>query len=221
MRDFTDITVVLDRSGSMASVSDATVDGFDEFVKGQKAQGDNAALSLVQFDDIYENVWNGLPINTVPSVKEIFVPRGMTALHDAIGKTINETGQRLSKLSEAQRPNKVVFVIITDGFENASKEFNNAKIKSMIEHQTDQYKWSFIFLGSNQDAVLSATSLGIKGGWAATYNANAGSVRKAFSSVSDKMSAYRCCTSAVEACNFAGNDKLWTEKEREVLVEDK
>jgi hypothetical protein len=221
MKDFTDITVILDRSGSMLSISEPTVSGFDEFVKSQQAKGDNAALSLVQFDDVYEQVWNSLPINTVPSIKEIFNPRGMTALRDAIGRSINETGKRLAALPESQRPNKVVFVIITDGYENASKEFSNAQITSLIKQQTEQYSWTFIFLGANQDAIASAQDLGIKAGWAATYNANAGSVNKSFLRMSDHVSTYRACTSALEAVQFAGNDKLWTDADREELVEDK
>ncbi len=220
MKDFTDITVILDRSGSMASISDATVSGFDEFVNSQKAKGDNAALSLVQFDDVYEQVWNGLPINTVPSVREIFVPRGMTALRDAIGRTINETGKRLAALPEAQRPNKVVMVIITDGYENASKEFSYAQINEMVKRQNEQYSWAFIFLGANQDAVLEASNLGIKGGWATTYNANEGSVKKSFTRMSDHVNVYRSCTSALEAVQFVGNNKLWTDAERAELVAD-
>lgn len=220
MKDFTDITVILDRSGSMQSVKEATISGFDEFVQSQQAQGENAALTLVQFDDQYENVWNGLPIKSVPSIKELYQPRGMTALLDAIGRTINETGKRLAALPESQRPNKVVCVIMTDGFENASTEFNRDLVFQMIQTQTNTYNWAFIFLGANQDAIASATALGMKGGWAATYNASLSGTKRSFDLVGQKMSAYRCCSSTEEAINFSGNDKLWTDKERNDLVSE-
>lgn len=217
MKDYTDITVVLDRSGSMETVKEATINGFDEFVQMQRKQGDNAGLTLVQFDNEYENVWNGMHIATVPSIKNLYQPRGMTALLDAIGRTINETGARLARLPESQRPNKVIMVIMTDGFENASREFTREKIFEMIRHQESKYNWSFIFLGANQDAIATATNLGMKGGWAATYNNNACSIDKTFRKMSEKVSAYRCCTSDFEACCFVGNDKLFTEEDRKEI----
>ncbi len=221
MKDFTDITVVLDRSGSMSSVAEATVSGFDEFVKSQQIQGSNAALTLVQFDSQYDLVWNGLPINDVPSIKNIFEPRGMTALLDAVGRAIKETGERLNKLADKDKPNKVVCVIITDGFENASKEYTHAAISSLIEHQTSKYNWSFVFLGANQDAIASAAKIGIRAGWAATYNSTNEGTKKSFSKVGSKMSEYRCCALDSEALSFSGNDKIWTDKDREELIEDK
>ncbi len=119
-------------------------------------------LSLVQFDDQYEVVYLDKDINSADKLNEAtFQPRGMTALYDAIGRTINSVGQRLADLSEDERPDKVLFVIMTDGFENASQEFNSARISEMINHQRNIYKWKFMFIGANQDAVLSAREIGL------------------------------------------------------------
>jgi len=220
MRDFTDITVVLDRSGSMQSVKEATVSGFDEFVQSQKLKGDNASLTLIQFDDQYDVVWNGLPISSVPTIAGLYQPRSMTALLDAIGRAINDTGARLAKMHERDRPNKVIMVILTDGLENASREFDSIKINEMIKRQESDYNWSFIFLGANQDAIATATNLGIKPGWAADYSASSSGTKKSFGKMSDKVAQYRCCSSDLEAVSFAGNNKLWTEEDREDLTSE-
>lgn len=220
MQDFTDITVVLDRSGSMESVKEATITGFDEFVQSQKLKGDNASLTLVQFDDEYDVVWNGLPINTVPTIRDLYQPRSMTALLDAMGRAINETGARLARMNEADRPNKVIMVILTDGLENASREFTSEKIMEMIKRQTDDYSWSFIFLGANQDAIATASSLGIKAGWAADYSGTNTGTSKSFRKMSDKVNQYRGCSSNLEAMSFAANDKLWSEEDRADLTSE-
>ena len=217
MKDYTDITIILDRSGSMHSVREATISGFDEFIIAQKTKGQNAGITLVQFDDIYEKVWDGVHLATAPSIRDFYEPRGTTALLDAIGRTINETGTRLAQLSECQRPNKVIMVIMTDGFENASREFSVDQISKMIRHQENKYNWNFVFLGANQDAIATAVNLGMRGGWAATYNDNAFSVGKTFKKISEKVAKYRCCTSDAEALNFSNNDKLWTDKDREEI----
>jgi hypothetical protein len=94
----------------------------------------------------------------------------MTALYDALGKTINTVGQELAALDESERPGLVQFVIITDGMENASREFTSDAVKNLITHQTEKYNWDFVFVGSNQDAVLTASTLGISAGSALTYD---------------------------------------------------
>jgi hypothetical protein len=217
MKDFTDITVILDRSGSMSSIREATIEGFDGFVATQKGLGDNACLSLVQFDDKYENVWNRLPLSSVPSIKDIFQPRGCTALLDAIGKTIKETGERLSKMREKDRPDKVIFVIITDGFENASREYGRTKIFDMITHQRDKYNWDFVFLAANQDAIATAAAMGIDSGWAATFNASPSGHAKSFQKMSDKMCTYRSCTSAADLSAIR-SQCLYTDEDKEELA---
>lgn len=157
--DLTDITVVLDRSGSMASCQKDAEGGLNTFIDEQKKQPGGAVFSLVQFDTDYEFVHRGVPIDSVGKCE--LHPRGNTALLDAVGRAITETGERLKNIAEDQRPGLVVFVILTDGQENASKEFKRAQIKEMIERQQSTYKWKFLFLGANQDAFAEAASMGI------------------------------------------------------------
>jgi uncharacterized protein YegL len=187
-KDHTDITIILDRSGSMESIKTDVEGGFATFLEEQKKLPGKATLSLVQFDTEYEAVYSGKPIAEAPALK--LVPRGPTALHDAIGRTINAIGERLSKLPEADRPGKVMVVIITDGHENSSSEFSAAMVKDMITHQTEKYSWDFTYLGANQDAVLVASQMGILSSKSMTFGANA----KGSDAVFRSMSAYAAQT---------------------------
>ena len=157
--DLTDITLVVDRSGSMEQVREDAEGGVNSFIAQQAKEPGEALLTLVQFDTEYEFLHKGVPISQVPKYE--LVPRGMTALLDAVGRAINETGERLAKMDEQDRPGLVVFVVMTDGLENSSKEFSKATIKEMIERQQQQYSWHFTFLGANQDAFAEAGGMGI------------------------------------------------------------
>ncbi len=156
----TDITVVLDRSGSMQSCkADAEV-GLNAFIRQQAAQPGEAIFSLVQFDDAYEVVHSGVKLkNKIP---ECFIaPRNGTALLDAIGRAIIENDGRLISVPENDRPGLVVFVIITDGAENSSRVFTKATVKTMIEYYQSVHKWQFTYIGANQDAFAEAGGIGI------------------------------------------------------------
>lgn len=182
LKDSTLITVILDRSGSMGPLRQATVTGFNEFLVGQKAAPGKAQLSLIQFDDQYEVNYLAKPIEEAePLTLEMYYPRGSTALLDAIGRTIIETGKTLADLPEVSRPEKVIVVIDTDGQENASREFDKKKINAMIRHQTDVYKWEFIFLGANQDAIMTAAAMGISAQNAMSTNASVAGMGPKFS----------------------------------------
>lgn len=188
----TDITIVLDRSGSMSSVASDTIGGFNRFLDDQKKAPGTATITLNQFDHEYQRVIDAKPIaEAYPLTAETFVPRGNTALLDAIGRSINETGARLSSLPEDQRPAKVVVVIITDGHENASREFDRSKIDSMITEQRDKWNWEFVFLGANQDAIKAAQGMGIAAANAMTYAANAAGTSGAFQATSANLVSLR------------------------------
>lgn len=179
MRDFTDITFVLDRSGSMSSLAGDVVGGYKTFVEEQQKLGDNATLTLVQFDDRYELAIPACPIKHVnPALA--FSPGGMTALLDAVGRAIVDTGVRLSRLSEDQRPDKVLFVIMTDGEENSSHEFSRERVKQLVDEQTAKYNWKFVFLGANIDAFGAAKSLGFGALNTSNYVASSVGTRAAF-----------------------------------------
>jgi hypothetical protein len=181
-QNLTDITIILDRSGSMTSVKADTVGGYNEFIKTQReAKIGECRVSLVQFDHAYESVYASLPVAEVPPLD--FNPRGNTALLDAIGRTILATGERYAKLPEGERPGKVLIVIITDGQENSSEEFDNPKINALISKQRDEFAWDFLFLGANQDAFATSAQWGVAAGKTMTYAANDAGTAAAFASV--------------------------------------
>lgn len=183
-QNYTDITVVLDRSGSMACIREATIEGLNGFIDSQRAVPGDGCWSLVQFDDQYEVVYSRRSQVDVPRLTmETFVPRGSTALVDAVCRTIDETGKRLEATTEGDRPFKVLIVVMTDGHENSSKVFGRHQLNERISHQRDKYGWQFVFLGANQDSVVEATKYGIAAGNAMTYQANAAGVIKTFGAV--------------------------------------
>lgn len=190
--DTTDITIILDRSGSMESVADDTIGGFNRFLEDQKTGHGTATITLVQFDDRYETVYAGVPLEAAPKLTDqTFVPRGSTALLDAIGKTIDETGVRLAAMREEDRPEQVVMVILTDGCENASRRYDAHRIAEMIAHQREVYSWEFIFLGANQDAIATASAMGVAAGSSLTYAASSAGTNQAFDAVSRRMKTRR------------------------------
>jgi hypothetical protein len=218
MKDKTDITIILDRSGSMSSVKDDTIGGFNNFLSEQQKVEGEASLSLVQFDDQYEVLYIDKDIQAAARLtEETFQPRGMTALYDAVGRTVNATGQRLAALPETERPDSVLLVIMTDGFENASREFSGAQIGEMIRHQQDVYSWQFMFIGANQDAVLSAREIGIQEGAALTYAANSDGTQIAYSMIASKVRNFRVSKDA-EALRFNEEDR---ERQRKAGAKEK
>jgi len=158
----TEIIVIADRSGSMGVVQDDTIGGFNAFLaEQQKSQDGKCLLTYVQFDTEYEVVHEALPIEKMkPLTHATFVPRGATALLDAVGKTIDDVGTRLANLPEEKRPGNVVVVIMTDGMENSSHAYSKAQVAERVKHQSETYDWSFIFLGQNIDAFAEGGALG-------------------------------------------------------------
>jgi hypothetical protein len=190
----TAIAMVLDRSGSMESIAADTIGGVNTFLTEQKRVPDPATFTLAQFDNVYEVVFEG-PVAAMPLLTPAtFVPRGSTALLDAIGRTIDTLGGKLATMLEADRPGKVIVVIVTDGHENASQTFTRAQVDQMITHQRDVYKWEFVYLGANQDAIDVAGQIGIPMSHAVTYTANAAGTRNVLRSVSSKVADYRTDT---------------------------
>jgi Mg-chelatase subunit ChlD len=190
--NLTDITIVLDRSGSMGSIADDTRGGCNAFLDEQGKVSGRATVTLVRFDHEYEVVYSAKPAGEAPRLDSSnYIPRGTTALLDAIGRAVVETGDRLSKTPEHERPGKVVFVILTDGQENASKEYTKDKVFEMIRHQTDVYSWAFVFLGANQDAIRAGAGLGIAAGSSMTYASNAVGTQSAFRSTSENLAKFR------------------------------
>lgn len=189
MADFTDITVLLDRSGSMSSIKSAMESGFNEFLMQHRA-APSSRLTLVQFDtdNPQEIVYSARPITDAPSLD--LTPRGGTPLLDALCRTIDTTGLRLKGMDAANRPDRVLFVIITDGQENSSHEFKREHVKERITRQSSVYKWQFVYLGANQDAFAEAASLGISRGMTANYAATAKGSLNVMRAMSHNTMAY-------------------------------
>ena len=159
----TEIAYVLDRSGSMQSLQEAAVAAFNEFLTQQREVPDPARLSLVLFDDQYDVPVSARPLTEVPELTAAtYIPRGSTALLDAIGRTIHDLDARIAGLPAEERPAKVIVAIFTDGYENASRRFTSAHINDLIAARRDDKGWDFIFLAANQDAIATAAALNIR-----------------------------------------------------------
>lgn len=170
--NLTRIAVILDRSGSMQSIHKATIEGFNEFVGKLKSEPSEASLKLIEFDDKYETVFDTPLFRTRLLTPQDCLPRGLTALNDAIGTTIADLGKELSAIPGAERPDKVIVMIMTDGQENASRGYSPNQVARMIQHQKDHYNWEFLYLGANQDAVKVASRMNIDRDSSLTYAAN-------------------------------------------------
>jgi uncharacterized protein YegL len=188
--NLTEVVFILDRSGSMDALTKDTIGGFNSFIEKQKQEPGEAVLTTVLFDDKYEILHDGKNLAKVePLTEKEYFARGLTALLDAVGKTINTVGERLSHTKEEDRPAHIIFVITTDGYENASKEFSQVKIKEMIERQTNQYNWQFIFLGANINAEATAKSYGIS--VSSNYTPTPSGTASLYSTVTNTVSQYR------------------------------
>jgi len=189
--NLTEIICIIDRSGSMHGIAADAIGGFNTFLEDQKKDpSDKCLMTFVQFDDVYEIIHSGKPIQDVPPItRETYVPRGSTALLDAIGRTVNDVGARLSRTPEAERPGAVVVVILTDGEENASKEFNQQQIFDMITKQRESFQWEFVFLAANQDAIKAGAQYGIQN--AVAFAATGAGVQQVYGNVSRGVSSFR------------------------------
>ncbi|WP_428342359.1 VWA domain-containing protein [Mycobacterium sp.] len=178
---------LLDRSGSMQSIASDVVGGFEAFVAEQRTGEGLCTATLAQFDNEYEVVYRGIAIGQVPPLA--LFPRGMTALHDSMGKLITDTAAEINALPEDNKPGTVIVAIMTDGLENASREWRQADIKALVEQQTNDHGWEFLYMGADQDAVEVGKGLGVKEGLAVTYAR--GKSRDTMLTVSENIRGYR------------------------------
>lgn len=211
---FTQIVALLDRSGSMAKVQNDTIGGFNSFVDEQRKVPGEATLTLVQFSTECETTFADVPLaHVAPLTTETYKPSGWTALNDALAKTINEVGNKLAAKPEAERPSKVIVLIMTDGEENKSKEFIGrpglTKLSEMVNHQKEKYSWEFVFIGANINAFSAANNYGIDRGHAINYSQHGFGQANAFKSLSRGMAASRLCANvgAAPLNNFFENEK--------------
>ncbi|GAA0338453.1 VWA domain-containing protein [Bacillus carboniphilus] len=186
----TEIIFLLDRSGSMAGLELDTIGGFNAFIEKQCKLEGETILTTVLFDDRYEVLWNGVDAREVRLSTNDYYVRGTTALLDAVGNTILNVSHRLSRVSEEDLPN-VIFVITTDGMENASREFTYTKVKELINHQKERCNWEFIFMGANIDAVEEAGRIGISVDHAYNFEASEAGVEKMYNVIEEVVAEKR------------------------------
>ena len=179
MKDYTHICIVLDASGSMASIEDDTKGSFNSFLKSQKEAGGKTVFDLYQFSDQVKRIVEHVDLATFKDdLMAKYNCSGCTALNDAVCMAIDTLGKELAAMKEEERPENVVFVIITDGMENASKEFSSEDVKKRIKEQTDTYKWNFQYLAANQDAFASGGRLGISKDFCVNFKADSHGIRE-------------------------------------------
>ena len=172
-KNLTELVFILDRSGSMAGLERDTIGGFNAMIEKQRTEDGEAFISTVLFDNVSEVIHDRVRLENVPQLtqKEYYV-RGCTALLDAVGDAIHHIGNVHKYAREEDRPEKTLFVITTDGMENASRRYGYDKVKAMIHRQQEQYGWEFLFLGANIDATKEAARFGIGADHAADYHAD-------------------------------------------------
>ena len=183
--NLTEIVFIIDRSGSMAGFEDDTIGGFNAAIEEQKSKGGAVLVTTVLFDTKVTLLHDRLPIHRVkPLTKQDYRVGGCTALYDAIGMTIERIGSLHKHAREQDRPRHTVFLITTDGMENASRMYKNHRVKALIERQKERYGWEFIFLAANIDAAQTAKDIGIAPERAAGYRQDSRGVRSTFAAMS-------------------------------------
>ena len=200
-KNLTELVFILDKSGSMAGLERDTIGGFNAMLDKQKAQAGECRITTVLFDHRYELLHDRTDIRAVrPITAREYRVGGSTALLDALGKTIHKIATAQKNTSEPFRAKRVMFVIITDGEENASREYAAKEVKEAIRRQKSRYGWEFIFLGANIDAVETAGRFGIDAVRAANYVPDSLGTALNFRAVSETVSAFRACGAVPDAC---------------------
>ena len=191
-KNLTEIVFILDRSGSMAGLEDDTIGGFNAMIQKQKGEDGEAYVSTVLFDNYSEVIHDRVDIQKIqPMTRKDYYVRGCTALLDAVGKAIHHIGNVHKYAREEDRPEKTIFVITTDGMENASHCYSYEKVKDMITRQKEKYGWEFLFLGANIDAAKEAARFGIDADRAANYHADAMGTEVIYEAVCETVCDFR------------------------------
>jgi len=198
-KDLVELVFVVDRSGSMSSIASDMEGAIKSVIKDQNKLDKEILVTFVRFDIEYEKVFNHIPIADIPEIT--IEARGMTALLDAMGKTINSFEREFSEKEKKERPEKVLFMIITDGEENSSKEFSKEKVFGMIETVKRDHGWDFTFIGANQDAIKEGGNLGISRGSSINYAASPAGVRE----MSKNLSFYATDYFSTGSASFKDN----------------
>ncbi len=192
--NYVDITLLIDRSCSLAPLTRDVLEGLNGFVHDQRRLPlkQDITFSLMTFDHEYRIICDAIPIADAPRFTEShYQPRGNTCLYDALGRCIDDTGNRFRKMPEPERPSQVLFVALTDGLENASWKYDAAKLATMVEHQRYRYLWQFAFLGTNSDPWIEARRFGFRRDETAGWEHSSQGVRRAFDLLTERTNLYR------------------------------
>ena len=193
-KGLTELVFILDKSGSMGGLERDTIGGYNSMLEKQKAVPGECLITTVLFDNDYKLLHDRIDIRAVsPITEKEYSVGGSTALLDAIGMTIHKIGNAQRHTADDYRAEKVMFVIITDGEENSSREYSAEKVKAQIQRQKEKYGWEFIFLGANIDAVETAGRFGIAPDRAQNYHADSQGVELNFCVMSDAVATFRKC----------------------------
>ncbi len=193
MHSQTHLSILLDRTGSMADIRDDVIGGYNAFVDGQRGTDEAATVTVVQFDsqDPYERLCDWVPLAKAPVLShDNYVPRASTPLYDAFGRGILDLELALAKLTPADRPGKIVFVVVTDGAENASQEFTRQRVMALINAKRSQ-GWQFVYLSSDPESFRDSERMGVNSDARLLFSKRDGRTRAAFDSASEKISDYR------------------------------
>jgi len=187
-----EIVCIVDRSGSMSAMTKEAIGAFNAFLEDQQKHPGEALMTITIFDHEYDIIHSGKPIKEIPKFTELsYLPRGMTALHDAVGRTIDDVGKRLDRTPEAERPERVLVMIMTDGQENASKDYRRCDVIDRIRHQREKYGWEFVFLAAGENAFTEAQDIGIFVNNIVKYAATADAHQQTVGGVSCSVASYR------------------------------
>ncbi len=187
-KNLTELVFILDRSGSMAGLEADTIGGFNAMIEKQKGEEGEAIVSTVLFDHLSEVIHDRVDLQKIrPMTRKEYYVRGCTALLDAVGRAIHHIGNVHKYAREEDRPEKTLFVITTDGMENASREYTYDRVRRMIARQRERYGWEFIFLGANIDAAREAARFGISEDHAANYHADSQGTAVIYEAVSEAV----------------------------------
>ena len=190
--NLTEMVFILDMSGSMSNLTNDTIGGYNSLIEKQKKEPGDALVTTILFDDRYIVLHDRVDIKEVkPLTDKEYCPTGCTAMLDAVGKTIKSIGQKLNNTPEEERPGNVVVTIITDGYENASKEYSWKQVQDMIKEQKEKYSWLFTFIGANIDVTQVSESLGIDRKLAKGFTASGKGVGSVFTAMSAAVSYSR------------------------------
>jgi uncharacterized protein YegL len=200
-KGLTELVFILDKSGSMSGLESDTIGGFNSMLAKQKAVDGECFVTTVLFNNGYELVHDRIDIKAIsPMTDKEYQVGGTTALLDAIGRTINKISNAQKHTAEEYRAEKVMFVIITDGLENSSREYSVDKVKALIERQKEKYAWEFVFLGANIDAVETAGKFGISADRAMDYLADSEGTNLNFKMIGEAIMAFRKSGKVDESC---------------------